>query len=201
VKVLADPSVGSKSPGQFGPGREKDSMKARTLTALLMATALTLLGLAVSPEARAAALKAQVYLVQAAVPKTLTEKSLLGFAKRNRARILREDTGAPVKERKWKASMIVQFNRSVDDLEFQVLFYDIHDGPRRFVNDLATFVNDRTQKTFVQPVTLPRPGFKPNRNMELVVTVKRAEVGRYKFGLVGEEIRRSGEVSFGDDER
>jgi hypothetical protein len=97
--------------------------------------------------------------------------------------------------------MIVAFSRPVDDMEFQVLFYDIHDGPRRFINDMSTMVNDRSQKTFVQKVTLPRPQFKPNRQMELVVTVKREEVGRLKFGVVGQEIQRSGEVSFSDTER
>jgi hypothetical protein len=97
--------------------------------------------------------------------------------------------------------MVVSFNAPVNDMEFQVLFYDVQDGPRRFVNDMSTMVNDRSQKTFVQKVTLPRPGFKPNRQMELVVTVKRAEVGRLRFGVVGEEIKRSGEVSFSDTER
>ena len=53
----------------------------------------------------------------------------------------------------------------------------------------------------MQKVTLSRTSFKPNRNMELVVTVKRDEVGRIKFGVVGEEAKRSGEVSFSDNER
>lgn len=154
-----------------------------------------------APLAEAAGLKAKVFLVQAKVPNTLTERGLIAFAQRNRAKLLREDRDAELKKRKWRAELIVAFNRPVDDLEFQVLFYDIHDGPRRFVDDMATFVNDRKQKTFVQKVVLPRPRFKPNRDMELVVTVKRQEVARMKFGVLGEEIKRSGEVSFSDDER
>ncbi len=176
-------------------------MKTSKLSILALASSFALLAFALAPAAEAASLKAQVYLVQAAVPKAGSEKALIGFAKRNSARILREGTDAPVKERKWNASLIVAFNQPVGDLEFQVLFYDVHDGPRRFVNDLATFVDDKKQKTFVQKVTLPRPTFKPNRNMELVVTVHRAEVGKQKFALTGEEIRRSGTVSFGEDER
>jgi hypothetical protein len=167
----------------------------------LLGAAVALASALLPPLAEAARLKAQVFLVQARIPKDVSERGLLSFAQRNRMRLLREEREAEVKKRKWKAEMIVSFNRPVDDLEFQVLFYDIHDGPRRFVDDLATFVNDRKQKTFVQKVSLPRPRFKPNRNMELVVTVKRQEVGRLKFGVVGEEIQRSGEVSFGDDER
>lgn len=166
-----------------------------------LGAAIALGGVLLPPLAEAARLKAQVFLVQAKIPKKVTERGLINFGRRNRMKLLREEKKGEIKKRKWKAEMIVAFNRPVDDLEFQVLFYDIHDGPRRFVDDLATFVNDRKQKTFVQKVTLARPRFKPNRNMELVVTVKRQEVGRLKFGVLGEEVKRSGEVSFSDDER
>jgi hypothetical protein len=174
-------------------------MNRRILVSLLAATAVGLMALA--PIAEAGSLKAQVYLVQAKIPNKLTEKALIGFARKNANKLLREATDSPVKERKWQAEMVISFNAPVNDMEFQVLFYDIQDGPRRFVNDMSTMVNDRSQKTFVQKVTLPRPSFKPNRQMELVVTVKRAEVGRMKFGVIGEEIRRSGEVSFSEKER
>jgi hypothetical protein len=175
----------------------------RTKLASILAAILTaaVIGAALAPIAEAASTKAQIFLVQAAIPKTLTEKSLIAFGRRNANRLLREDPQGDVKARKWKADMIVAFSRPVDDMEFQVLFYDIHDGPRRFVNDMSIMLNDRKQKTFLQKVTLPRPAFKPNRQMELVVTVKREEVGRLKFGVIGEEIQRSGEVSFSDKER
>ena len=164
--------------------------------------AVALLGLAFSPQADAAGrLKAQLYLTQAKIPKTLTEKGLIRFARSKRAKLLRETKDGPLDKRKWKATLVVAFNRPPGDLEFQVLFYDIHDGPRRFVQDLSTFVSNRKEKTFVQKIKLPRPDFKPNRNMEMVVTVRRQEVGRLKFGVLGEEKRRSGEVSFSDDER
>ncbi|HMI93487.1 MAG TPA: hypothetical protein VK509_19075 [Polyangiales bacterium] len=176
-------------------------MNRRILVSLLAATAVALTAFALAPIAEAASLKAQVYLVQAKIPSKLTEKALIGFARKNANKLLREATDAPVKERKWQAEMVISFSAPVNDMEFQVLFYDIQDGPRRFVNDMSTMVDDRTQKTFVQKVTLPRPSFKPNRQMELVVTVKRAEVGRMKFGVIGEEIKRSGEVSFDDKER
>jgi hypothetical protein len=178
-------------------------MNRRTKLATSLGTVLTVAAClaALVPIAQAASLKAQIYLVQATIPKTLTEKSLIAFARRNANKLLRETPEGEVKTRKWKADMVVSFSRPVDDMEFQVLFYDIHDGPRRFVNDMSIMVNDRDQKTFVQKVTLPRPSFKPNRQMEMVVTVKREEVGRLKFGVVGEEIRRSGEVSFSDGER
>jgi hypothetical protein len=176
-------------------------MKRSILVSLLAATSVGLTAFALAPIAEAASLKAQVYLVQTKIPAKLTEKALIGFARKNANKLLRESTDAPVKERKWQAEMVISFSAPVNDMEFQVLFYDIQDGPRRFVNDMSTMVDDRSQKTFVQKVTLPRPSFKPNRQMELVVTVKRAEVGRMKFGVIGEELKRSGEVSFSDKER
>ena len=176
-------------------------MTRRILVPLLAATAVALAVLGLTPVAEAGGLKAQIFLVQAKIPAKLSEKALIGFARKNANKLLRETTDAPVKERKWQADMVISFNAPVNDMEFQVLFYDIQDGPRRFVNDMSTMVNDKSQKTYVQKVVLPRPSFKPNRQMELVVTVKRAEVGRLKFGVVGEEIKRSGEVTFSDKER
>ena len=144
--------------------------------------------------------RAQVYVTQAKIPSGLSEKGLIGFAAANSMKLLRESTDAPVKQRKWKANLVVAFSKPVDDMEFTVLFYDVQDGPRRFVDDMSTMVNKKTEKTFVQKLKLDRPKFKPNRKMELVVTVKREEVGRLQFGVLGEEVKRSGEVSFSDDE-
>jgi hypothetical protein len=149
--------------------------------------------------AEAASVKAQVYLTQAKIPGGLSEKALLGFARSHNNKILQETTG-DLKTRKWKPNLVVSFNRPIDDMEFQVLFYDIHDGPRRFIQDMSTMVSNRKDKTFVQTITLPRPDFKPNRNLELVVTVKHAEVGRLKFAVSGDETKRSGTVSFSDEE-
>lgn len=145
-------------------------------------------------------LRAQIYLTQARIPGNVSEQGLLSFARRTRQPRLQESDDSSIRDRKWLANMVVAFNRPVGDLEFHVLFYDVHDGPRRFVEDMSTFVSDRDQKTFVQRVRLERPRFRPNRNMELVVTVRRQEVGRLSFGLVGEEIRRTGEVDFSEDE-
>jgi hypothetical protein len=175
-------------------------MRANKFSGLLAVVAASMLGLAlfVHP-AEAGSIKAQVYITQAKIPSGLTEKGLLGFARSNSMKLLHEGEGE-VKQRKWKANLVVSFSHSVDDMEFTVLFYDVQDGPRRFVEDMSTMVNNRNEKTFVQPITLSRPTFKPNRQMELVVTVKREEVGKLKFGVLGEEIKRSGEVSFSDDE-
>jgi hypothetical protein len=168
-------------------------------TITLAAMAAICFGLFSAP-AEAGRLKARVYLTQAKIPKKLTERKLIGFARRYNSRRLRETNERKLDDRCWKANMVVSFNTAPGDLEFQVLFYDVHDGPRRLVEDLSTFVNDRTQKTYLQKISLERPRFKPNRNMELVVVVRRQEVGRLKFGVVGQEHRRSGTVTFTDEE-
>jgi hypothetical protein len=149
--------------------------------------------------AEAGGLKASMYLLQAKIPSGMTEKGLLGFGRANSMKLLHETKDDDIKKRKWKANLIVSFNKPVDDMEFQVLFYDIQEG-RRMVDDMSTMINKRNEKTFVQPISLDRPAFKPNRQMELAVIVKRQEVGTLKFGVLGEEIKRSGQVSFSDDE-
>jgi hypothetical protein len=176
-------------------------MTAKRFGWFLTAGALSLIATAlfVHP-VEAGGLKAQVYLLQAKLPSGLSEKGLLGFARSNSMKLLHENTDDEVKRRKWKANLVVSFSKPVDDMEFTVLFYDVQDGPRRFVEDMSTMVNNRNNKTFVQPITLARPTFKPNRELELVVTVKREEVGKLKFGVLGEEIKRSGQVSFSDEE-
>src|SRR5687768_15662918 len=166
----------------------------------IVAACAVMLSVRTSPVRAQGRLRANVYMTQAQIPSKLTEKGLIGFARGHNAARLQESNEDQLDQRKWHANMVVAFNRSPGDLEFHVLFYDIHDGPRRFVEDMSTFVNDRSQKTFVQRIRLERPRFRPNRNMELVVTVRREEVGRQRFGLVGEEPRRSGEVSFTDED-
>jgi hypothetical protein len=176
-------------------------MTAQRFGWFLSAGALTLIAAAlfVHP-VEAGGLKAQVFVTQAKLPGGLSEKGLLGFARGNSMKLLHETTDDEIKRRKWKANLVVSFSKPVDDMEFTVLFYDVQDGPRRFVEDMSTMVNNRNNKTFVQPITLSRPTFKPNRQLELVVTVKREEVGKVKFGVLGEEIKRSGQVSFSEDE-
>jgi hypothetical protein len=165
------------------------------LSALVLGGAL--LGLSAAPvKVEAGALKANVYLTQNKIPQKLTEKGLLGFVKSHKTGRLTETTETKLEERKFMAEMVTQFNVAPGDLEFHVLFYDVHDGARQFVEDMSTFIDDRSQKVFLQRIKLPRPRFKPNRRMELVVTVKRAEVGSLKFITDGEEVRHSGTVSF-----
>ncbi len=170
--------------------RRSFAVVALLLGAMLFVTA----GFPLAVEA--GALKANVFLTQNKIPQGLTEKGLLGFVRSHKTGKLRETTETKLEERKFMAEMVTQFSAAPGDLEFHVLFYDIHDGARKFVEDMSTFIDDRSQKVFLQRIKLPRPRFKPNRRMELVVTVKRAEVGSLKFITDGEEVRHSGTVTF-----
>lgn len=163
---------------------------------------LTVLGLAARPAdaQRGGRLRAQIYLVQQRIPARVDERGLLAFARRANARILRETTAEPLPQRKWLADLVIAFNAPPNDLEFHALFYDVTDGQRQFLEDMSTFVNDRAQKTYVQRVRLERPRFRPNRRLEMVVTVRRQEVGTARFDIAGEEERRTGEVSFSESE-
>jgi hypothetical protein len=169
-----------------------------TVATACVVLASTLLGLiAVFPRvAQAGALKANVYLTQNKIPNGLSEKGLIGFVRSHNAARLRESSEEKLDERKFMAEMVTQFTAPPGDLEFHVLFYDVTDGARQFVEDMATFIDDKKQKVYVQRVKLPRPRFKPNRKMELVVTVKRTEVGKLKFIVDGEEKRNTGVVDF-----
>lgn len=169
----------------------------KPLVAIALFCGAALFASAVSPvSVEAGALKANVYLTQNKIPGNLTEAGLIGFVKSHKTTRLRESTEAKLEERKFMAEMVTQFTGAPGDLEFHVLFYDVQDGARQFVEDMSTFIDDRSQKVFLQRIKLPRPRFKPNRRMELVVTVKRAEVGSLKFTTEGEEVRHSGTVNF-----
>jgi hypothetical protein len=168
---------------------------APVVAALVLASSL--LAIVAFPVAvEAGSLKANVFLTQNKIPNGLSEGGLIGFVRSHKAARLRESSEEKLEERKFMAEMVTQFNAPPGDLEFHVLFYDITDGARQFIEDMATFIDDKKQKVYVQRVKLPRPRFKPNRKMELVVTVKRTEVGSLKFITDGEEKRNTGVVDF-----
>lgn len=176
-------------------------MTRKTTSWFIFGLVAVCLSLAAAPAAvEAGGLRAKVYLCQRKIPRKLSMRGLLGFVRKSGTKRLRETNEPKLNDRKFKANMVTAFNRPPGDLEFHVLFYDVHDGNRRFVQDMSTFIDDRKEKVFVQKIKLPRPEFRPNRRMELVVTVRRKEVGRLKFITDGEEIRRSGTVDFSDDE-
>jgi hypothetical protein len=173
-------------------------MRTTKLSRFFMVAAAALLVASLFPRlVEAGSLKANIFLTQHKIPNTASEAGLLGFVKSHKAVRLQETNETNIDERKFMAEMVTQFNAPPGDLEFHVLFYDITDGSRQFIEDMSTFIDDRKQKVFLQRIKLPRPRFKPNRRLELVVTVKRAEVGSTKVIVDGEQKRNSGVVDFG----
>jgi hypothetical protein len=168
------------------------------------ATAMAAVVSAASPwqEASAApALRARIFLTQKGIPRSLSESGVLRFARGNKATRLRETSDVPIEDRQWRANLVVNFNAPVGDSEFGVLFYDIQTAERKFIAPAMTvFVNDRNQRTIIHKLRLKRPQFEPNRRLEMVVTVRRQEVGRYRFQILGDRVQHSGEVTFTDDE-
>jgi len=170
----------------------------------LVATALAAIVSSATPWQAADAasgLQARIYLTQKGVPRSLSESGVIRFAQSNKATRLRESADPSVEERQWRATLVARFNQPVGDSEFEVLFYDIQTPERKFIAPAMTvFVNDRNQRTIVHKLRLKRPQFEPNRRLEMVVTVRRQEVGRYRFQILGDRVQQSGEVTFTDDE-
>jgi len=170
----------------------------------LAATALAAVVSSVTPwqgANAASGLRAKIFLTQKGVPGSLSESGVIRFAQSNKATRLLESSDAPVEDRHWRATLVANFNQPVGDSEFEVLFYDIQTAERKFIAPTMTvFVNDRSQRTIVHKMRLKRPQFEPNRRIEMVVTVRRQEVGRYRFQILGDRVEHSGEVTFSDDE-
>lgn len=171
-------------------------MLASSFLSLGLAIAVTLVPPAAEGQRR---LRATLVITQASIPRGLSEAALLRFARSHASKIMNETTEPEIANRHWPGNLIVQFSGAPDDLEFHALFYDIEDGPRNFIDDLSIYTHEDDQRTYVQRINLERPRFRPNRRMEMVVTVRHEEVGTLRFETRGEEPRRSGTVDFTDE--
>lgn len=149
-------------------------------------------------DAQRGRLRASLFVTQASIPRGLSEKALLGFARGHQSRTLNESSEPEIENRRWLANLVAQFSAPPGDLEYHALFYDQTEGARQFVDDMAIYVHDRDQRTYVQRLNLARPRFRPNRRYQLVVTVRQQEVGNTTFDTRGEEPRRSGQVDFSE---
>ncbi len=174
---------------------------SKTLPFLVAFVLLAGAAIPLSSADAAQGLRAKIYLTQKGIPSKLGESGLLRFARTHNAKRLYETQDRPIPERQWRTTMVAAFNAPIGDLEFEVLFYDTQGARPKFVAPAMTvFVNDRKQRTIVQKMRLKRPQFEPNRRMEMVVTVRRQEVGRHKFQVLGSEIQRNGQVDFSEEE-
>ncbi|MFO0692968.1 MAG: hypothetical protein U0230_05390 [Polyangiales bacterium] len=179
--------------------RTQSRFPSRRLSALTLFLALGMAIAAVLPTAAAqGGLRATIYLVQGNVPRNLpTVQQLLRYARSHQARSFQEITDKPIRERRWDGTLVISFNRPLGDLEYSILFYDVTGGASDFISPpMNVMVNNRQETTFVQPVHLERPRFRPNRDLEIRVTVRRQEVGKARTRLVGEVEQVNNELDF-----
>lgn len=143
---------------------------------------------------------AQLFVLQTPVPREM-KGSMLTFAKKNKVRQMMESKDAAVADRAWRGSLVMAFGAPPQDSEVNILFYDVQDGSRRYVEGMNSFLQaSRKEKIFVQPLDLKRSRFNPNRRMEIVVTLRKQEVGSVKVDLIGERVKRDGKVDFSEEE-
>lgn len=129
-----------------------------------------------------------VYITQTRPPSLLTEQALLGWARGHTLRVLEEARQSDSAAGRWDATLVVHFRRPVGDLEYRVRFYDR--GPdgrsaRSLAHEQAFMLDSRDQRTFVQPVQMTRPAFRPGHHYDLVVTVRQTEMSDTRFRLSG----------------
>jgi hypothetical protein len=173
--------------------------RARGPHALAIVSVLAL-GVAIAPLGEDVAAqggqRAQVWIVQGRMPRLPTQQALLGYARSHNARRLREIDDVPIPQRRWQGHIVTKFARPLGDVQFTILFYDVEEERRLTGQPMDVFVNRRDETVFLQRFRLEREWFRPNRDMELVVSIRRREVGRARFELVGEVPRNSGVVDF-----
>jgi hypothetical protein len=145
-------------------------------------------------------LHAEIIPMQTKMPANIKGNPLT-FARAHKALKLNESKEAELNQRSWHVEFAIAFNKPPADSEISLLFYDVQDGPRRFMDSMSSYLQGgRTEKIFFQSVDLRRPKYKPNRKLEVVVTVRRQDVGSAKFGIVGEAPKRNGQVDFSDED-
>ncbi len=101
----------------------------------------------------------------------------------------------------WAFQAVVFLSSPIDDFEVQLLFYDVSDGPRRFIRSTTAMVADRSTRVIKKQLALRQPEFHPQRYYEVVATRRRQEVTRpMRFWLGGAVDRGPQRVEFTEDE-
>ncbi len=138
----------------------------------------------------------EIYFTQAKIPGRISEQGLKGFMRGHHSRAIQEEPD----HKKWKFQLGVFLRREAGDLEAHLLFYDVERGREEFVSEMTVFLSDRTENTFLQPVTLERPMFKPMNRYMAALQIRRQRLARKDFELIGQRDERTGVVAFSDTE-
>ncbi len=89
--------------------RRVPALAVPALAAVLVVALLAAAGLVARPVDAQRRLRAQIYLTQAQIPRNLSERALIGFARGHNARQLHETTSEPIPQRKWLGDLVVAF--------------------------------------------------------------------------------------------
>ena len=105
-------------------------------------------------------------------------------------------------KKKWKVEFMAFFNRTLNDVEVKIKFYDITDRRvKRFIAADTFYTPARGQTILASSVKLQRERFGVNRKILMVVQTARNKVlCSTWFWLRGKEEVYSGRVTFSDDE-
>ena len=101
----------------------------------------------------------------------------------------------------WTLDAVVFLAEPLHDFEVQLMFYDVSDGPRRFIRTTAAMVGNRDARVVKKHLVLRHPEFNPQRYYEIVATRQRREVTRpMRFWLGGVVDRGPQNVTFSEEE-
>lgn len=110
-------------------------------------------------------------------------------------RVPRADDGT------WSFHAVVFLAEPLADFEAQLVFYDVSDGPRRFIRTVDAMVGDRNARVIKKRVVLRSPEFHPQRYYEVVATRQRREVTRATRFFTGGAVDRGPQsVTFTEEE-
>lgn len=176
-------------------------MRSRTLPNAALALAVAALVMAImiqAPVGAQSAPRATLYVVPGGIPASVTTAAaLLRHARSHRARTIAESTDAPLEERRWRGSVVMSFTRGIGVRNLTLLTYDVTDGARELTgSSVDIFVRNVTDTSLVTDFNLPRPRFRPNHEVEFVVTMMREPVGSVRVRLTGELPRGNGALDF-----
>lgn len=165
----------------------------------LVAASLAALVAAASPIglAFAQSVRATLFVVAGDLPRSLgSSDQVLRYARSHRARSLRESNEAEMDQRHWNATVVTQFARPFQDRNFTLLFYDVTDSPRSMVGSPMDIYVRGGDSIVATDVRMERPRFRPNRDIEVVLTVRHAEAGRVRVRIEGEVRQGNGSLDF-----
>jgi len=165
---------------------------------LALVVAFAALLATVSPMHRAfAQVRATLFVVAGDLPRGLgSSDQVLRYARGHRARTLNESNEPERDQRHWNATVVTQFTRPFTDRNFTLLFYDVTDNPRAMVGSPMDIFVRGAETIVASDVRMERPRFRPARDIEIVLTVRRQEAGRVRVRLNGEVPRGNGSLDF-----